>query len=198
MGNGPYYEIGDDVALLGDAYDIGDEDLVGDFMEIGDDAESMLALAGQSTPPSRRAARGASGRRRLTALQAMLAHNKALLRTRGPTKARTYFMGFFAPAVPAGATVTLIERPQVPFRAERFIVPSAFAPNFAILDLRIGKNSQLVTSQAVPAQAFQEDATNTPLGLDTAQVSQDISIIVQEIGGAINPFRACLIGPAVE
>lgn len=193
MAQGPYYEIGeaydigDDVALLGD------EDLVGDFMEIGDDAEDMLALAG-AAPRARRA----RGRRRLSALQAMLAHNKALLRTRGPTKARTYFMGFFAAAVGAGATVAVTERPQVPFRPERFIVPSAFAPNFVINDLRVGKNSQLVTAQAVPAQAFQEDATNTPLGLDTAQVSQDITCNITNVSGAPSDFRAALIGPAVE
>jgi len=194
MPQGPYYEIGDDVALLGDAYALGDDDLVGDFMEIGDDAESMLALAGAAPPPSRRA----SGRRRLSALQAMLAHNKALLRTRGPTKARTYFMGFFSAAIPAAGQIAVTERPQVPFRPERFIVPSAFAPNFVINDLRIGKNSQLVTAQAVPAQAFQEDATNTPLGLDTAQVSQDITINVSNVSGAPADFRAALIGPAVE
>ena len=193
---GPYYEIGDDVALIGDDYDVGDEELVGDFMEIGDDAEEMLALAGAVRRPARRGA--APQRRQLSAVRAMLARNKALLSTRGPTKARTYAMGFQSLAIAAGGTVNIIERPQVPFRPERLIVPSTFAPFFVINDIKVGKNSQFANSTPVPAVMFQEDATNTPLGLDTAQVSQDVALIVQNISGAPADFRAGIIGPAVE
>jgi hypothetical protein len=187
---GPYYEIGTDVALMGDAYSMGDDDLVGDFMEIGEEAENMLALAG-------------AGRRhpRLSALQAMLANpqNRSILRTRGPTKARTYPLGFKSTAaIAGGAAFQVTERPQVPFRGERLIVPSDIAGSFEITDVRVGKNSQFVSAQAVPARAFQEDATNTPLGLDTAQVSQDITIAGNNILGAPAVFRATIIGAAVE
>ncbi len=184
-----WYEIGNDLALMGDEAGLGEEYDLGDFMEIGADEspEDLLALA------------GAGPRRKLTALKAMLARNKHLLRSRGPTKARTYFLGFRT-TVPVGAGLNAVvtERPQLPFRPERFIVPSDIAGSFEIADFRIGKNSQLVTAQAVPARTFQEDATNTLLGLDTAQVCQDITLSVNNIGGAALFFRATMIGAAVE
>jgi hypothetical protein len=197
---GPYYEIGNDVALLGDgdygdAYSLGDEEaLIGDFMEIGDDAEDLLALSGAAP----RRGRG-RGRRQLTPLHAMLARNRALLRTRGPTKARTYAMGFRSVgAVAAGANEVMTERPQVPFRGERLFIPSDIAGSFEVVDIKVGKNSQLAANRPLPARMFQEDSVNTPLGLDTAQVSMDVVISVNNISGAPAVFRAGFIGAAVE
>lgn len=116
-----------------------------------------------------------------------------------PTKAREFPLGFESPTtVLAGATATITSRPQIPFRGERLIVPSDIAGSFSILDLRVGKNSQFTSSGAVPARTFQENAVGIRLQLDTAQISQDVTLSVQNVGGAPQTFRAALIGSAVE
>jgi hypothetical protein len=116
-----------------------------------------------------------------------------------PTKAREFPLGFeSALPVGPGATSSITSRPQVPFRGERLIVPSDIAGSFTLLDLRVGKNSQFSSSGAVPARTFQENAVGIRLQLDTAQISQDITINVQNIGGAPQTFRASLIGSALD
>lgn len=126
--------------------------------------------------------------------------NSGLMVTRErPTKAREFPLGFESPlAVPNGNTATITSRPQIPFRGERLIVPSDIAGSFSILDLRVGKNSQFTSSGAVPARTFQENAVGIRLMLDTAQISQDVTLSVQNVGGAPQVFRAALIGSAVE
>lgn len=116
-----------------------------------------------------------------------------------PTKAREFPLGFESPTpVAAGGTLSITSRPQIPFRGERLVVPSDIAGSFSILDLRVGKNSQFVSSGAVPARTFQENSVGIRLQLDTAQVSQDVTLNVQNIGGADQVFRAAIVGAAVE
>lgn len=116
-----------------------------------------------------------------------------------PTKAREFPLGFesAAPIAP-GAAATITSRPQIPFRAQRLVVPSDIAGSFSILDLRVGKNSQFTSAGAVPGRTFQENAVAVGLRCDTAQISQDVTLQVQNIGGAPQTFRAAVIGAAVE
>jgi hypothetical protein len=180
-------------------YDVGyedDLDMEAGWLEIAgdDDVEDLLAVSGAD------ALIGARGRKKLprSALTA-LARNKALLQTRGPTKARYYPLGIPATVINAGAAATITVRPQVPFRAQRFVVPSDIAGSFTIGDIRVGKNSQFVTADAVPARTFQEDAASgIEMGFDTAQVSQDISVVANNISLAAQTFRAVFWGAAVE
>ena len=65
-------------------------------------------------------------------------------------------------------------------------------------DLKIGKNSQFAATGAVPARMFQEDATRNYFGFDTAQVSQDVTLVVTNISGVAQRFRASVVGRAVE
>ena len=191
-----YYDIsGDD-----------DEDMDSGWVEIAgdDEIEDLLAISGAEAligAARRRSPRGmAAGRRSLSRNQlTQLAHNKALLQTRGPTKARYFPMGVPATTIAAGAAATIPVQPQVPFRPQRFVVPSDIAGSFTIGDIRVGKNSQFVTADAVPARAFQEDATSgIEFGFDTAQVSQVISVVANNISLAQQVFRAVFLGAAVE
>lgn len=130
--------------------------------------------------------------------QRMVADGLIVQRER-PTKAREFPLGFESPTTIApGATATITSRPQIPFKGARLIVPSDIAGSFSILDLRVGKNSQFTSSGAVPARTFQENAVGIRLSLDTAQISQDVTLQVQNIGGAPQTFRASIIGSAVE
>lgn len=128
-----------------------------------------------------------------------MASNGLLVTNTRPTKARQFPLGFES-AIPVnpGTTAQITSRPQVPFRGERLIVPSDIAGSFSILDLRVGKNSQFVNAGSVPARMFQENATDMRLQCDTAQISQDVTISVQNIGGAPQTFRAGLVGSALD
>lgn len=182
-------------------YDIGNDDdldLESGWLEIAgdDEVEDLLAVSGAQALVGARA----KARQKLSRNAALgMAKNKALLQTRGPTKARYYPLGIPATVIAAGAAATITVRPQVPFRAQRFVVPSDIAGSFTIGDIRVGKNSQFVTADAIPARAFQEDASSgIELGFDTAQVSQDISIVANNISLAAQTFRAMFMGSAVE
>lgn len=133
------------------------------------------------------------------ALAARMVNSGLVVQQQRPTKAREYVMGFESQAqvLPNGVS-SITTRPQVPFRCERLLVPSDIAGSFTILDLRVGKNSQFASISAVPARTFQENSVGIRLQLDTAQVSQDVTINVQNIGGAPQTFRAAVIGAAVE
>lgn len=158
----------------------------------------LLAIAGAdealaNVPP------GTSAAAMQQAIANKIAQNGLLVTNTRPTKARQFPLGFeSAAAIAPGATAAITSRPQVPFRGERLTVPSDIAGSFSILDLRVGKNSQFVNAGAVPARVFQENATNMSLQCDTAQISQDVTINVQNIGGAPQTFRAALMGSALD
>lgn len=129
---------------------------------------------------------------------ALAARNAAMVVQRPITKAREYPLGFPTTAVAAGGTASIQTQPQVPFRGRRLIVPSDIAGSFLINDLRVGKNSMFPTSSPVPARAFTELGVGVDLNLDTAQISQLITLNVENTSGAQLDFNACLIGTAVE
>ncbi len=195
---------GDD--LFGDEL-VGDE-LVGDDLfgddESGDDEAGAEELMGVWYPGRgivrRRAARRAAARQR--ALQLAVAERRvkdgAMLRDVKPNKSREYILGFGITLVPAGATVNIIQRPQVIFRPERVVIPSSIGGSFQVNDVKVGKNSQFTTSSSVPAVVFSETSFGVRLKMDTAQVSMDVSLNVTNVSGADANFTAAIIGPAVE
>lgn len=129
----------------------------------------------------------------------VIARNAAILRETKPTKVRTFPLGFLSDAaVGAGASVTVISRPQVLFRGQRLVIPSDIAGDFSLDDVKVGKNSQFVAEGAVPGRVFQENARDVAMILDTAKVSQDISLSVTNISGAARTFRAALFGLVLE
>jgi len=99
--------------------------------------------------------------------------------------------------IPAGASRTIVTRPQVVFAPRKFIVPSTDAVNFRINSIAVGKNSQFAASGGVSALVFSENA-NVPLGLDTAQVGQDITVNITNTSSADHPFTALMIGASLQ
>lgn len=130
---------------------------------------------------------------------AKLAQASLLTRADRPTKAREYPLGFLSDAqIAAGAQADVTSRPQIVFRGERLLIPSDIAGQFSVVSIIVGKNPQQVSSVAVPGRVFDERGVGVRLSLDTAQISQDIVLRVQNIGGAAATFRAAIIGAAVE
>lgn len=111
---------------------------------------------------------------------------------------REFPIGFGPQLVAAGANATIVVQPQLPFRSERLIVPSTIGAAFDIIDFRIGKNSQFVAAGAISAVSFSEVGVGVRLMGDTAQVSQQIVLIAQNITAGDVTFRATLIGKALQ
>lgn len=202
------YEIGeeyDDEELIGYA----EEELIGEDYGDDDDDDELAALLGarRGRRPYRRG-RAARRRRpgRAIALRAAAVakavrqvEQGSLLKKTRPTKSREFPVGFDSVAtIAAGASATLTQRPQIIFRPERIVVPAAVAAFFQINDVKVGKNSQLVSAGAIPAATFAETAFGVRLKMDTVQISQDLILLVTNIDVAARRFLAAMIGESVE
>jgi len=215
-------ESGDDIIgdlLSGDnsGLDIGDL-LSGDADVSGADDLSTLmqAISGQddSGDDIIGAIKAAKKKKALHKLRIAMGGNRfpvkaglsAMINARGidykpftPRKVREFTLGFDSVTpIPPGGTAQIISLPQVPFKGTRLVVPSDIAGLFLILDLRVGKNSQFVAAGAVPARVYAENGVSVTMSLDTAQVSQQIVLSIQNFSGGPARFTAALIGTAVE
>jgi len=127
------------------------------------------------------------------------ARNAVLVKEVKPTKARLFPIGYTSDGViPAGASAIIITRPQVLFKGHRLSVPSDIAGDFTIDDVKVGKNSMFAAESSLPARCLQEDAWGVYMHLDTAQISQDVSLAVTNISGADRVFRAMILGKVAE
>ena len=69
----------------------------------------------------------------------------ALLRNLPPRSAREFVIGLGSTALPGLSSANIAVQPQVIFRPERIVIPSNLAADFLITDVKVGKNSQLVS-----------------------------------------------------
>jgi hypothetical protein len=122
----------------------------------------------------------------------------ALLRSVSPRSSREYALGLGSTSVAGNSSANINVQPQVIFRPERLVVPSNIAVDFLITDIKVGKNSQLVSTGALPAVMFTENAFGVRLKMDTAQISMFVTISVTNQNPAARNFQGGLVGPAVE
>lgn len=183
--------------ILGDLLDGDDsgDDLLGAF--IGDDEagdEDVLGAVIKAAKKRRDAKKTAMARdilrRRVAAGQ--------IVRSVTPRNSREYALGLGSTSVFGNSSANINVQPQVIFRPERLVVPSNVAPDFLLTDIKVGKNSQLASTGAVPAVAFTETAFGVRLKMDTAQISMFVTISVTNQNANARNFQGVLIGPAVE
>jgi hypothetical protein len=168
--------------LIGDHEMIGDE-LVGDE-DVGDDdvADAELIGALRRAGKHKAAAAVAAGR------------------TKGMRSPRNFLwrrqaLGVNGTAVIAPtASTTITSFPQSDFKAKRLIVSSDIAFDFDITETKVGQQSQLVSAGAMPASAFSEVAVSAYVDWDTANLGNQISLIVTNVGAVNRSWRAAIIG----
>jgi hypothetical protein len=182
---------GDDSGFEGLTEIIGDDEAGDDAgaQFVGDDSGDDIIGAAKRKAKSA-AAKQAMLRRRVAA--------GALLRTLPPRSAREFVIGLGSTAIPGLSSANINVQPQVIFRPERIVIPSNIAADFLITDVKVGKNSQLVSPGAIPAVVFVENAFGVRLKMDTAQIAQFITVSVTNQNGAARNFQGAIIGPAVE
>lgn len=101
--------------------------------------------------------------------------------------------------VPAGATFTVSNQPQRPFRGGRLVVPSDVAGGFILNDIKVqGQNQNpLGDNLNVPCRALQENAEAVVFHLDTSDTNSKIAIQATNISGGPLFFSAMLVGIAL-
>jgi hypothetical protein len=174
--------------ILGDLLDGDDE--AGAF--VGDDSGDDIL--GAAVARKRNAMKQAKARDLLRRRVAA----GTLLRNVSPRSSREYALGLGSTSVTGNGSANINVQPQVIFRPERLVVPSNIAVDFLITDIKVGKNSQLVSTGALPAVMFTENAFGVRLKMDTAQISMFVTISVTNQNANARNFQGGLVGPAVE
>ena len=178
---------GDDI--LGDLLD-------GEFVGDGSDGSDGDDILGAVVRKKRQ--RNARKQAMTRDLMARRVASGALLRSVPPRNAREYALGLGSTSVAGTSSANINVQPQVIFRPERLVVPSNLAVDFLITDIKVGKNSQLVSTGALPAVMFTEQAFGVRLKMDTAQISMFVTVSVTNQNPAARNFQGGLVGPAVE
>jgi len=179
----------DTTEILGDLLD--GDDSEGEFVgdDSGDDILGAILAKRKGNAKKQAMARDLLRRR----VQA-----GALLRSVSPRSSREYALGLGSTSVAGNSSANINVQPQGIFRPERLVVPSNIAVDFLITDIKVGKNSQLVSTGALPAVMFTENAFGVRLKMDTAQISMFVTISVTNQNPAARNFQGGLVGPAVE
>ena len=190
--------------IMGDGSD--GDDILGDLLDgefVGDGSDGSQAW-GESGDDILgavvRAKKKRNARKQAMArdLMARRVASGALLRSVPPRNAREYALGLGSTSVAGTSSANINVQPQVIFRPERLVVPSNLAVDFLITDIKVGKNSQLVSTGALPAVMFTEQAFGVRLKMDTAQISMFVTVSVTNQNPAARNFQGGLVGPAVE
>jgi len=110
---------------------------------------------------------------------------------------RRYVMGFDTTRVEPGQTAYVTKRPQLRFRPEDLSIPDEAAQKLKIVDIKVGKCSQFVSSGNADASAFSDKAPQRPtLHLDIAEVSMDVTLTVYNHTTEPVDFSATIVGSA--
>jgi hypothetical protein len=174
------------------------DDLFGEFVgdddsgdDVGDDMIGAFLRKKKAKKNNRQRAQAlALMRKRIAA--------GSLLRGVPPRNSREYALGLGSTSVQGNSSANINVQPQVIFRPERLVVPSNLAVDFLLTDIKVGKNSQLVSTGAIPAVVFTETAFGVRLKMDTCQIAMFVTISVTNQNPAARNFQGAIIGPAVE
>lgn len=119
-----------------------------------------------------------------------------------PTHERQFPIGFLSPVntpVPGNSTQTITATPQVIFRSERLAVPNSIVLNFQLVDIKVGKDSQLAAPGNLPTEVFSNISIGVRMQLDTAEPGITLTLIAQNTdANNSHAFSSVLYGTVVE
>jgi hypothetical protein len=115
-----------------------------------------------------------------------------------PKHERQFPVGFSLDAIAAGDEQDIEVKPQVLFRGERLAIAQSIARYFDVLDIKVGKDSQLAATGPLTGEAFETRAVGVRMELDTAQPGIVITIRVRNNDTAAHDFKAVLYGKVLE
>jgi hypothetical protein len=115
-----------------------------------------------------------------------------------PQHARQFPIGFTKSGIAPGTATDIEVKPQVLFRGERLAVAPSIARYFDVIDIKVGKDSQLAATGEMPAESFSALAVGVRLELDTASPGITLTITVRNIDTTAQDFKAVLYGTVLE
>ncbi|MFI5296736.1 MAG: hypothetical protein ACHREM_01450 [Polyangiales bacterium] len=115
-----------------------------------------------------------------------------------PTHERLFPIGFVQLAIAPGDEVDIEVKPQVYFRGERLAIPQTIARYFDIVDIKIGKDSQLAATGAMPGESFSTVAVGVRMELSTAKPGIVITLRVKNVDTGDQDFKAVMYGAVME
>jgi len=108
-------------------------------------------------------------------------------------------LGFPTTTIPAGATIRIATQPQIPFRGRRLVLGAEeIASRLLVQDIRVGNTSYLCGCSAIPGAVFSDRAFPMWLKLPAAQVSQIVTLLLENVSGVNVSVTAMLQGDVIE
>lgn len=115
-----------------------------------------------------------------------------------PMHERQFPVGFIRENIGAGDEADIEVKPQVYFRGERLALPPTIARYFDILDIKVGKDSQLAATGTMPGESFSALAVGVRMELDTAKPGIVITLRVRNVDTQAHDFKAVMYGAVLE
>jgi hypothetical protein len=115
-----------------------------------------------------------------------------------PTHERQFPIGFALENIPPNQEEDIEVKPQVYFRGERLALPPTIARFFDILDIKVGKDSQLAATGAMPGESFSALSVGVRMELDTAKPGIVITLRVKNVDTVAHDFKAVMYGAVLE
>jgi hypothetical protein len=111
---------------------------------------------------------------------------------------RMFPVGFVQAAVPPGTTAEIEVKPQVRFQGKRLAVAPSIARFFNVVDIKVGKDSQLAATGELTAEALSALAVDVRVELDPAPPGIVITLFARNKDTAAQDFEAVLYGLVEE
>jgi hypothetical protein len=115
-----------------------------------------------------------------------------------PTHERQFPIGFAKDNIAPGDEEDIEVKPQVYFRGERLAIAPTIARYFDVIDIKVGKNSQLAATGDMPGESFSALAVGVRMELDTAKPGIVITLRVRNVDTQAHDFKAVLYGAVLE
>lgn len=116
-----------------------------------------------------------------------------------PDDIRMFPIGFVMTGIAAGDTEEIEVKPQVRFQGRRLAVAQSIARYFDIMDIKVGKDSQLAATGALSGECLSGLAVDVRVELDPAPPGIVITLTVKNNDTATaHDFRAVLYGLVEE
>lgn len=176
----------DAAAILGELLE--GEDLSGDDIS-GDDAAAILGAALRGKGKGKAMLQKAIMARKLGSAQ--------VISPRKPTSSGVQPIGFESLGVAATTQVVVTTQPQTWFKPMRLVIPGSIAPFFTVNNIIIGNKSQFPSPVAIPGETFIPEAQAVVMDLDTVNPALNLTLVVTNISGVPQNFRATFVGKEV-
>ncbi|HAW09833.1 MAG TPA: hypothetical protein DCX12_01945 [Chloroflexi bacterium] len=109
-------------------------------------------------------------------------------------KDQVMIIGLGRTDVPPKQACNISTQPYSRFKASRLVIPAEIAEHFSVIDMKVGRNSQVVATGSMPAMVFNETVRIPNLKLDPCDVSQFLTLSIENISDLPQVFSAAWVG----